>query len=687
MRLIVRRPVVLALFIVLALLASRTEADVQPRLGALQITAPLYAGAATVEVWHVYPNAHVVIYADGNPIGSADYCWYSECWVGVKPISQGQTLTATQTVSGMTSESRQEDAVQVQPVPKEARDPAGNWEKLLPPKIDVPLEECQQTVAVANVVPGAVVEVYSPPALSNLIGQTGTPWNAAFVPTKVLARSAGVSARQTLGNIQPSDLSAPLTVAPRPATLPPPVLDGGDVVAGSRSITLHDLHIGATVEIYYESGGAHQVIGGGIAPYAHTIFPVEPLSAGWASCNPPCIKADQSLCDIHTTSQGVAVRSKPDTPTIQAPLCSGSYKLMVCGTVPGVLKIVLNGDAGNPIVAGAESGCTQVILPDKQYLQAGDALAAIQASGATESDPSPVVKVDDPAGQLTAQIAGGQTCPGCAGQPSAPVFRLSDFSDAFGPQFKAAQCGIDGVEVSIMGVHGQTGNPANGYKFKLKPVPGEKGHFEGTWDWPAWPSNEKDAKQLIGLDTANFTVLGTGKSAASQFYVTKQGCRDLQGLCAHDQYTTFYQACVDRVNQLRVGEQLPPYARANADLERCADRDAWVNAETEPHNSQCSLGSLSAQNDATSGGYASIAEMLDVGIQTLMWQNEKKCYEANLKAHPGDTAGSQCYHDPACQCGHYVNLTDKGGGNTKSLACGLYQLPSGDLTFVQDFYR
>lgn len=131
----------------------------------------------------------------------------------------------------------------------------------------------------------------------------------------------------------------------------------------------------------------------------------------------------------------------------------------------------------------------------------------------------------------------------------------------------------------------------------------------------------------------------------------------------------FYQDCVDRVNKLRALENLSPLVREQ-DGEDSSDKDAYQNYATKtPHSSF----SGDAQNEC--GLYSAISLILDDCIEKQMYYAEKSCYVKN---------SSSCYADKACQCGHYLNITNK---SFTKIACGLYEAPDGKFKAVLNFFK
>jgi len=307
-------PIVFSLALITFSLMPMSGYSLKPEeLTPPRITSPLYEGAEVVEVWGVTPKAEVTIYATGADYGRGS-CYFDRCTINVKKISAGQKITATQTVDGITSDpTRDEHAVTVQKIPDQSRDPKYNKERLLAPLVDSPLVECQRIVPVKNLVEGALVQVFSPPNITDSIGETKTPWNYARPGTTELKKDQKIVANQKLFFPNPSDLSSPEEIVKdTPTKLEDPVIDETNIVVGSDAVGVRNLWIGAKVDIYYEEPGKlRESIGGGFAPWSGTVFPVKPIKAAWADCA-KCIKADQSLCKIKAASAGTTVKNSLD---------------------------------------------------------------------------------------------------------------------------------------------------------------------------------------------------------------------------------------------------------------------------------------------------------------------------------------------------------------------------------------
>lgn len=123
----------------------------------------------------------------------------------------------------------------------------------------------------------------------------------------------------------------------------------------------------------------------------------------------------------------------------------------------------------------------------------------------------------------------------------------------------------------------------------------------------------------------------------------------------------FYQSCVDRINEFRSTEDLPPLER-NLEQEDCASRSAAEDAASNTaHGSFQQCGEW-AQNECP--GYPSVESTLKNCIQA-MW-DEKEL---------GDV--------PFEQNGHYKNMSST---NYTQVACGYYITADSSVWMIQNFY-
>jgi hypothetical protein len=125
-----------------------------------------------------------------------------------------------------------------------------------------------------------------------------------------------------------------------------------------------------------------------------------------------------------------------------------------------------------------------------------------------------------------------------------------------------------------------------------------------------------------------------------------------------DPYDTMRQRCVDKINEYRATEDLPPYGRWRSG-EKCADGEARSDSETGiPHGAFPSCGE-SAQNECP--GWSSLGSIID-GCLDMMWAEG-----------PGE---------PFSEHGHYINMSST---SYTEVACGFHETSDGSVWAVQNF--
>ncbi|MBW2262438.1 MAG: hypothetical protein JRG91_10735 [Deltaproteobacteria bacterium] len=130
------------------------------------------------------------------------------------------------------------------------------------------------------------------------------------------------------------------------------------------------------------------------------------------------------------------------------------------------------------------------------------------------------------------------------------------------------------------------------------------------------------------------------------------------GACSDDDpYASFRKQCVDRINEYRATEGLPPYERWKSG-ERCADSEARSDSISGiPHGAFPSCGE-SAQNECP--GWPTV-ESTVTGCLQMMWDEG-----------PGE---------PFSEHGHYINMSST---SYTEVACGFHEGSSG-VWAVQNF--
>ena len=140
-------------------------------------------------------------------------------------------------------------------------------------------------------------------------------------------------------------------------------------------------------------------------------------------------------------------------------------------------------------------------------------------------------------------------------------------------------------------------------------------------------------------------------TAALLVLATAGSCTD------EDPYAKYRQQCVDRINEYRATEGLPPYARWKSG-ESCADSEARSDSISgTPHGAFPSCGE-SAQNECP--GWPSIESTL-TGCLQMMWDEG-----------PGE---------PFSEHGHYINMSST---SYTEVACGWHEGSDG-VCAVQNF--
>jgi len=131
-----------------------------------------------------------------------------------------------------------------------------------------------------------------------------------------------------------------------------------------------------------------------------------------------------------------------------------------------------------------------------------------------------------------------------------------------------------------------------------------------------------------------------------------------------------YADCVTRVNQFRACVCMGPLSR-NTAAEACANQQAQHDSETGTAHSGftdkiCTPGG-SAQNECP--GYRSVAQTINTCVLSMFDEGPP----------PTSTCTGACYQT----YGHFINMTNT---RYKSVACGFYTTPSGQVWQVQNYF-
>lgn len=464
-----------------------------------EIESPIYDGAKIVGVYGFVPNAEITIYAnDSEEIGKGSF-WFSRCAFELnRELNEGEYITAVQTIKGNTSYSSRKP-IYVQKLPADVL----KNESLGKPTIIPPLYDCQQIVPVKDILPGAMLYITSN-GTNHLIGRGETPYNHAEIGTFRLNEYDRIQANQTIGRHFKSPLSKEEVVQGKPESLPTPVVENESLIDGGNTVVLHNLTIGADVDIFSNGGR----IGGGVAPGGRVIFPI----------NPPLKKGDkitamQMLCELKSDpSPTEVVGDHLDAPILEDPICSGSDQVVICDVVPNaILTIYINGQQKGQGASGLKN-CTSLYVGDSIKLKDGDRVNITQTIGNVVSEASNTVIVGSMSDPI-AKIENGSPFPFAAsGHEGELVFLRGVLTtDKYGPVFKATMCGAEGVSVDII-------DPSGVQIETIHLDEGIKGHFEGGWNWEhaGWKIPDDIP---VGEYKAKFRIYGgTGMQELERFF-------------------------------------------------------------------------------------------------------------------------------------------------------------------------
>lgn len=125
-----------------------------------------------------------------------------------------------------------------------------------------------------------------------------------------------------------------------------------------------------------------------------------------------------------------------------------------------------------------------------------------------------------------------------------------------------------------------------------------------------------------------------------------------------DPYDAERQACVDRINDFRASEGLPPYERWGG-IESCTDDEARSDSETGTAHGAFPQCGEQAQNECP--GWPSIDQVIQ-GCLQQMWDEG-----------PGE---------PFSEHGHYLNMSST---SFSKVACGFHVTDSGSVWAIQNF--
>jgi hypothetical protein len=167
-----------------------------------------------------------------------------------------------------------------------------------------------------------------------------------------------------------------------------------------------------------------------------------------------------------------------------------------------------------------------------------------------------------------------------------------------------------------------------------------------------------------GLVRAGWRTAAAGRARASGAVVAVGHLALLTTLlaaCEYDEgipYQDLRERCVERINEYRATEGLPPYQRWKGG-EECADEEARLDSLSGTAHGAFPMCGESAQNECP--GWPSLDSTVE-GCLDMMWAEG-----------PGE---------PFSEHGHYLNMSST---TFTEVACGFHVTPSGSVWAVQNF--
>ncbi|HET6315911.1 MAG TPA: hypothetical protein VFG86_05595, partial [Chloroflexota bacterium] len=284
-------------------------------LPAPEVGEPLFACQQAAAIYGCTPGCQADLFV--GLVANASACCAGAAvslWVS-GGLVQGASITARQSLCGNSIQSPMSPAVLVQPATNIPR-----------PAIWPPLYEGDTNVAVAMTVSGETVTLK---ADSTQIGMGGAGGgNAVFNVDPPLRAGQHVVATVELCAVKKDSL--PLTVLPRPVTIPPPKILK-PLNACSLLVNVVDCIAGAEVRVFAEAAGNKVLLGVGKAyGIALTVNVTPALKVGWS------VTATQKVGGVTSpASAAVGVQAAP--PPTPASLATPIYACARCVLVKGTL--------------------------------------------------------------------------------------------------------------------------------------------------------------------------------------------------------------------------------------------------------------------------------------------------------------------------------------------------------------
>ncbi len=271
------------------------------------------------------PKATIIVYLNGTTVigGPVVTVFGFDDVALTQSLKAGNSITATQTVNGITSKPSAPMIV-------------GHMPSTLPaPSIDPKIYDCGRIVPVHNLTPGVTVQVHDLTA-PGVIGNGATPnlWGGDWDPvgTSPLVKGHRITAKQSACTGVTSVDAVPMTVQPEPFPLKAPLLD--PPIIGNDAITAHGLYTGSHLLAFQAVP-----IGAGYATAESNWMHVTPIAAT------PGVTAEQDLCHHSPRSSPQPPTNKIPPPILVGPICPNQSAAIVRNTTINATLVLLKNNA------------------------------------------------------------------------------------------------------------------------------------------------------------------------------------------------------------------------------------------------------------------------------------------------------------------------------------------------------
>ncbi len=368
--------------------ASTARADIYidkeypiTRDGVIELSPPNIEATSDCTT-HVYvdsfvPKATIHVYLGAALIGSATPETGFAAIAVNQQLHPNDTVTATQTVNGVTSAHSQPAVIGALPT------------TLPTPTVDTKIYACGRVVPIQNLLSGVKVTV-TDLATGKQIGSGSTPnlWGSDWVPVGTSALTAGhkISATQTACSDRSNKSSNNAVVLTDQTPMTKPVLV--PPIVGNDTVTVNDLYTGALIQARNAAATPPTPLGGGYATG----------SSNWLQLPAP-ITAAENVQPFESLCAGDDAEGSPQkpvsviaAPVLLGPICPGQTAAMVSNSVLNATLVLRK----NGVVVGyggaAPGDVPLTIAPHNAFAQ-NDTVDVVQYINAVVSAPSNSIKV------------------------------------------------------------------------------------------------------------------------------------------------------------------------------------------------------------------------------------------------------------------------------------------------------